>query len=246
MGPRVTVGDIRGVASCFGAGTACTDGLPVKAVGMLSDGLLGALAGIMRLIEGAGTAPDGFGHLLVALIPKGDGSNRPIVLFRSIMRVMNKVLARRVKRWEAERLGEAPFGNSGHRQTTDHTYRFALRQAVSIVMGTDMHGAVLQLDLAKCFEMVGRKIFWQAAVDLGYPMSVARLSLGLYGEERRIIGAFGAASKPMRAARGIAAGSAYATSELKAVLYGMAMMLQADNQVKRALTIFVDDVACGF
>ena len=76
-------------------------------------------------------------------------------------------------------------------------------------------------------------------------MEIARLSLGAYGWDRRIIGSYQLAGSTSKASRGIAAGSPFATAELKVYLLSVVKDVQLSctipNQIP--MSIFVDDFA---
>ncbi len=67
---------------------------------ILSDQLVGSLAGIMHAIDYSEKFPKNLGDILVKLIAKKDGTTRPNVLFRAIARIMGKATKNEVAKWE--------------------------------------------------------------------------------------------------------------------------------------------------
>ena len=78
------------------------------------------------------------------------------------------------------------------------------------------------IDLSKCFENIDRELLWTACFSTGYPLFIARLSIAAYAGDRVIASTFDMVGRKVKAAAGIAAGSPFATSELKALLAGVA------------------------
>ena len=86
IGGSHTIQAIRKVSSSFPSATSCTDGLHVNAIQLLSDPLLAILAKLYRLAEAYGGYPSELAQMLIKMIPKTDGTCKPIVLFRSVYR----------------------------------------------------------------------------------------------------------------------------------------------------------------
>ena len=118
-----------------------------------------------------------------------------------------------------------------------------MRQAIGLISGASPFTAVVMIDLSKCFEHIDRGILWAACISTGYPQYIARLSIEAYAGERVISSMFDIVGKKVKAAAGIAAGSPFATSELKAVLAGVARGIQQTHTLPRFINIFVDDFA---
>ncbi len=76
-------------------------------------------------------------------------------------------------------------------------------------------------------------------------MYIARISLGAYGWDRRIIGSYQLAGSTSKASRGIAAGSPFATAELKVYLLSVVKDVQLSCTIPNRIpmSIFVDDFA---
>jgi hypothetical protein len=104
----------------------------------------------------------------------------------------------------------------------------------------------MSIDLGKFFEQV-RRLLPKTGAQHSYPLVALRLSLATYSFQRRILGPYDIAGQVGRASRGIAAGSAHATSELK--LYLMPVILATQHRALAAtnlvtsLSVFVDDIS---
>ena len=90
---NITAEGLRHAARSFSPTIACTDGLPPKTVVMLSEGLMQCLAEIGNVWVETTTWPANEQVVHIALIPKPAGGERPIGLFRSIIRVVCKAVA---------------------------------------------------------------------------------------------------------------------------------------------------------
>ena len=88
-----------------------------------------------------------------------------------------------------------------------------------VIAGTSSHSAEFLVDLHKAFELVDRGLLLKAAMDAGYPCDVLAWGLSMYGWRTRLVfrKCVTAEMFPMR---GIAAGSAFATTELWLLLAG--------------------------
>ena len=94
---RIGAEQLREAASSFSMGTSCPDGLPCRAVALLSTALLEELADFAQLWPATGCWPASEAVVHTVLIPKDSGGERPVGLFRSIMRVLAKCKARQAE-----------------------------------------------------------------------------------------------------------------------------------------------------
>ena len=98
--PRHSTEEIKKAASSFGKGTSNYEGLPPKYIAIMSDQLVESLATLLHAVEYAGKYPKEIEEIFVKLIPNKDGTTRPIVLFRSLARLMWKAMKPAVAKWE--------------------------------------------------------------------------------------------------------------------------------------------------
>ena len=101
--------------------------------------------------------------------------------------------------------------------------------------------AEVQLDLHKAFELVNRGKLIEAAAAAGYPCDVLAWGLSMYGWARRIVFR-GCVTCTMWPLRGIAAGSAFATTELWVLLCGAIGRL-CRRFPRVVFSVHVDDIA---
>ncbi len=116
-----------------------------------------------------------------------------------------------------------------------------IRQAIELTTGTATVAADLLIDLRKCFEYLSRDLLWNACIDSGYPMHMARISMQSYAWPRFILGPYDYCGATVVGPRGIAAGSAFATTELKVYLFKLAKAIQLASGPTTCISIFVDD-----
>ena len=237
VGPPASPDELRAAARTFSARTAAPDGCSPRHFALLGDEGAAAMAALFRLGEIFGVHAVALEQLCIRLIPKRNGGFRPICLFRSVARLHFRLLADRVRVWERAGPASGPaFNNSPGRRILDATWRECVRHAVS---GSGAAVEVL-LDLAKAFDQVDRDLLWGAGLAYGYPMAVLRVALAAYSWPRRLVSDFGVSSPELRAARGVAAGSPFATFELKLLLLGAVLPLLAARP-GIALSVHVDD-----
>ena len=106
--------------------------------------------------------------------------------------------------------------------------------------GPSYHGLELLRDLAKAYEAVRRYMLWGVAERHGYPCWLPRLSLNAYGWDRRLEMLAGMVGPSIEVPRGICAGSAHATYELK--MYLLDYLCEASNRfVWLKISIRIDD-----
>ncbi len=208
LDPHITVEGLRMSAKSFSPTTACTDGLPPKAVGLLSDDLLGLLATMANVWVGRAVWPTCEGQVHIVLLPKPTGGERPIGLFRSIVRVVCKAVAWDGLQWFGEQ--DIPqLNTSKGRRVGDAIWRAQMRAYI------DPHkqAGEIMIDLMKAFEYVSRRRLAERGARGDYPMHVLAASLATYGFPRRLVYK-GYATQVLHPRRGITAGSPFATGDL--------------------------------
>ena len=150
----------------------------------MSDQLVGPLATLLHAVEFAGKYPKEIEEIFVKLIPKKDGTTRPIVLFRSLTRLMGKARKPGVAKWGQDFASGAIFNNSGGRRIADGIWRLAWRNYLEL--GEHKHAAEIMWDLKKAFETLDRDTLWEMGERYSYPMDALRLSLGTYAMTGRL------------------------------------------------------------
>ena len=115
----------------------------------------------------------------------------------------------------------------------------AVFAAEAAAAGGDDHAAAL-LDLTKCFERLPHHAIVREAQRLGYNAALLRLALKAY-RLQRVIGVDGHYSDYLTASRGITAGSGFATTELRLLLYTMVATVCKYWPAARIM-VYVDDI----
>ena len=146
---NLTAEGVRFAGKAFSLSTACTDGLPPKTVALLSEELLECLAGMGNLWIEQATWPTDERTVHIALIPKPAGGERPIGLFRSIIRVVCRAAAWDGLKWiEAQDIPQ--LNTSKGRRIGDAIWRAQMRSQI----GPSRHAG------DRAFEYVSREAGW--------------------------------------------------------------------------------------
>ncbi len=232
---------IRQVARSFPWHTSNYEGMSPRHVAELPEQGLRLLVMLFNLCEVFGDYPKVLSNLFVKLIPKPTGGFRPICLFRSLYRIHMKARGDLVRKWEASIGTQVQgFNNEPGRRITDAMYRNGMRGDLLGAKGPSYHGLELLRDLAKAYEAVRRPMLWEPATKHEYPSWLLRLSLNAYGWDRRLEMQAGMVGPSIRVTKGICAGSAHATYELK--LYLLDYLVEAAGRFQwLKVSIHVDD-----
>ena len=233
----LTVDDLLRAAATFPVTTGLgVDNFSPRAVLRLPRPLLQQLADLLNKGEQLGQWDEALELVIIVLLPKGDGSHRPIGLFPGIIRIWMRARSGKAREWETETAGPEYFGCKG-RGAQRAAWMAAFEAELATARGLD-HAASL-IDLVKAFEMIPHCHLVQAARQHGFSLKVLRLSLAAY-RITRVIGVDSVFSQPVQATRGITAGSGMATSELRLILTDMIYLLRTTFPV--ALKLYVDDL----
>ena len=104
--------------------------------------------------------------------------------------------------------------------------------------------ASIMWDLHKCYEMIRHDILARAALKHLFPLAILRITLESYRKPRTII-MHSITSRPLLPSRGIIAGSAMATAELRLVLLDVASYHVTKNPDVN-LSIYLDDITLDY
>ena len=162
---------------------------------------------------------------LIKLLANKDGTPRPVMLFRTVYRAHAKVRKPIVTKLELERAAGRGFNNSPGENIIDEVYRTSLRNVLAMVRAehegwSEEAGHTLEIlwDLRKAFEQVDRQRLWEKGESIAYPPVLLRLSLRTHTHGGGVTRQKKISSGWIKAAQGVAAGSAFATQELKLCL----------------------------
>jgi hypothetical protein len=220
---------ISEAARSFPVSTSCIDGIPIKLIAALSHELITAMAAPLKIPIIAGGMPTDRQQMTARLIDQKKGSYRPIILCRTVYRLLGRIASQVTRAWERVAVCNMPFDNNVGRLPLDATNRAWLRQATGTIQGK--HAVDLLIDLRKCFEHIdgtycgrlstGWGIRWTLQ---GFPSTPVLPTGELWAPTT---GSHNIAGTVFMASRGIAGGSPFATTELKVYLV---VVLQAIKQ----------------
>eukprot|EP00973_Karenia_brevis_P065411 9087535-Karenia_brevis.AAC.1 len=144
---------VREVALGYKTKTALgTDWVHPRHYGMLSDDTLWAMLVLCRVMLMLGFIPAALAYLLIALIPKASGGERPIGIFPSFLRIMSKVIRMTYcKKWLAKNDRSYLFGRKG-RSALTCVWQKALLAEHATYRGVCAASAML--DIVKAFDGV--------------------------------------------------------------------------------------------
>ena len=237
--PPLTAQKIRDAAKSFPPDTGVgVDNIAPRALTRLSDEALQSLADILNALERHGTWTAAMGPILVVLLPKTDGGHRPIGLLPTSIRVWMRARAEHATEWEARNDDGSIYGGKG-KGAQRAAWIEAFRAETAAADGLDQAQALL--DLTKAFEAVPHVKLLQAAVDLEYPLALLKMSLEAY-RLQRTVGICGKYSRLIHATRGITAGSAFATTELRVLLTRLVRRTLESWHCTLRITLYVDDL----
>jgi hypothetical protein len=240
--PPPTAADVKWASTRFRWQTASIDGICARHLGYLPDEGVTSLGLFMGVMEVFGCGAPHEQNCLVRMLGKPKGGYRPIFLFRTLHRVLNKLRGGAVRQWEIKTL--APLGvynNEAHRRILDGVWRGVLRRLAAKGAETQAHWVSLCRDLTKAFDTVPRKAVWDTAKRYGYPMYLLRSSFRSYSYTRRLLFDYQVVGPPRVVGHGICPGSMTATRELKlALLPGLLGLINTGIPV--SLSAHVDDI----
>ena len=165
--------------------------------------------------------------VLIALLPKPDGGFRPIDLLPIPPRIGMRARRKAARRWEELNSREWLCTGKG-KGVNVAAWKQAFFAELAATMKHSVEYIQTLLDLVKAFDKVPPWLLIREAIALGYPLRILRLSIATY-QLKRVIRIGSVVSKVVTAVTGIAAGSGFATTEMRLVLIRV---------IDRALTLF--------
>ena len=235
---KLTGKELRNAAKTFKICTMRPDGIHPKHIAYLSDPAVEALADLLNLVEVTGEFPDEMCDVIVALFDKPEGGTRPIGWCRAIVRVWASARKHLWQEWERSSGEKNIFGAGEGRTVTDIVWRQSARVGIT-GMCSKIAGAVLE-DLKKCYEYVRHLKLIKEGIRLQYPLHMSRLAVKSY-EWKRHVAHSGLLHHGVFPTRGIIAGFASATTDLKVYMYtALTGLIYRHPEVD--LDVYIDDV----
>ena len=239
--PRMLEDAILDAAMTFPIGTGLGwDGLHPRCLTRVSRSTIRWVSCVMQEAERKGGWHMQVGAVVIVLIPKGDGTYRPIGLLPWMPRLWMRSRRIYATNWEKANSREWIYAGVGKGADIAAWNQAARAELASVGKWKTGYAQAL-LDLVKAFERVPYWLLVQEAVGMGYPVWLLRLSIATYKLPRTLrVGKV--CSALIVAFRGITAGSGLATTEMRLVMV---------RKVERALsahpsvepTLFVDDLS---
>ncbi len=241
---RPTPAEIRAASRTFSTETSVAyDGFAMRHYEWLSDIALEVLADIIEMVERTGRLPRQPSTLAMPMLSKPRGGHRAIATYVSLYRLWTRLRRDVVRQWE-ETVDRHYFAAGSARSPQDSVWRQAARAEAAVA--EHRATATLLWDLAAFFETVKRVPLWFRAKRLGFPTTVAAVSLNAYNAVR-LLSLAGALSRPVEAANGIPAGCGFAMSLTKAYCveaFDRVVNIFAEmSPSPPALCAYVDDLA---
>ena len=237
--PDIPVSDIRRASADFRRQTDNRDGFHPRHFCLLPDLALQSMSGILLACELTGIFPPQLESLVVALVPKPGGGDRPIGLFRATFRLWQRCRRRLYKDWQRSQASDRFFAGSKQRSALDVSWRRAFR-AESESSGGGLAVSALW-DLRKCYDHVQHHLLAAFAIRVGFPCALLRLTLRAY-RWPRILLKDGVVSRTVWPRQSIVAGVTAATYELRALLVLHLREHVATHPLVR-LNMFIDDAS---
>ena len=168
MLPPMSLERFKSALFSFAAGTGLGwDGVHPRALLRLSDPMLRRWMAVMLKCEREGLWPQHVGVVVIVLLPKGDGTFRPIGLLPHLPRVWMRARRDEAKQWENSCDRKFLYAGTG-RGSTVAAWKQAARAEVAAASG-EKYAQVL-LDLVKAFERIPYRVLLREALRLNYPL----------------------------------------------------------------------------
>ena len=212
------------------------DKMHPKAIARCSDAAISCLIHLLALAERRGKWPSIVGIILIVLLPKSDGGRRPIGLFPTLIRVWMRIRLTVAQQWVEDHERQSLYAGPGKGAEVAAWRQGALAEAARAM---SMEYATSLLDLVKAFDSIPYDWLVRQAERFGYNLWMLRLSISAY-RLGRVLVIDGCCSRTVVGARGLTAGSALATIELRVLLIQWADRAAAVTLHAR-ITIYVDD-----
>ena len=234
----MTVGGIIDAANSFKRGTCALRGIHPRHFALLDPSAISSLISILHLSEALGCLPPQLSAVIIALLPKPTGGERPVGWYQSLYRVWIKARSGMVKEWERSHTHDYGFAAQKGKSPVDIVWRHSC--LAEIAKNQDSFFLAVLWDLWKCYDSINHYKLIQAAHKHGYPVAILRIALLSYRAPRRML-YNGVVSREIWPTASIVAGNATATAELRLLLLDVAIAMDYHHK-NVTLNIFIDDI----
>ena len=237
--PMPTVGQFRDLLRTYSWGTGVgADHWRPRTLALLSDSLVRRLIAIMELMFLGALIPSQMALLLVVLIPKASGGERPIGIFPTVLRLLDRWF-----RWSygAQWLRGQPadpfYGQRG-RTVEDAIWRQGLLTEWATASGKV--ALTMLFDIAKAYEHIRHDKLWSAAGRLRFSPTMLCWMLKTFRMVRRLQ-VDGGLSAAVVALQSVVPGSSFADLAMRMMVAGL---IQAARRrwPRVSFAVVVDDI----
>jgi hypothetical protein len=216
------------------------DHWPPRMIGLIDDWLLQVLCHLIRLLVITARTPRHFHQLLVHLIPKTDGGDRPIGVYPTIIRIISRWFRRAYGAvWQAKQPAIAHWGIRD--RSIDHGV-WRLAAFMEWCRATGRSSASFFLDIAKAFENIEHDTLVKLARQASFSEALLRWVIHLYRFPRSVV-FLGSLAEPVRATKTVVPGDSFADLMMRIMITPMIKVLR--RLCPSCLpAIVVDDIQC--
>ena len=233
------VEDVRQCAATFKGDTALgVDSLSPRHIGLLSDMAIQALIRLWMTVVDSGCIPKQLAALIVVMLPKPVGGERPIALFPGALRLLTRWLRHTYgAKWQHEHPNCAWYGEAG-RAVDQGVWTQAMHAEYAVAQGQEAAGILI--DLRKAYENLHFDHLLTQAREFGFDLRVFRLLIALYSMTR-LVQWEGCVAEGCNPTKAVAAGCSFADLMMRLALMGIIGRVQ-DVWSSIRLVVVVDDI----
>ena len=236
---RPTADEFRGLAHTYRWNTAVgADHWQPRVLALLPDLLIDNLVALMWCMVLAGCVPRQIALLLIVLIQKAEVGQRPIGIFPTILRMLDRWMRWNYgKQWLRTQPAQGFYGCRG-RTVEDAVWRQGLLTEWASEVGKS--AVTFLLDLVKAFEHVRHPLLWEAARRHGFSLTALAWLICTFRLERRVCFTGGLAA-PVCATRSVVPGSSFADILMRLAVVDV-VLAAARRWPRMTVAVVVDDI----
>jgi len=193
------VHEIRKCSRSFRIGTSHgSDVLHPRHFDLLSDSLIQAFIKLWTNILDLGALPDEIATILIKLIPKSSGADRPIGLFTSFVRIYMRWFRRSTgAQWMSMHV---PSNWYGVKDKSVNQAAWARLVAARFARETGQTAIAALFDVTKCYDNIRLNVAVPVMIRMGFPCKMLRIITRLYQAKRFVIvdGSVAATARPTK------------------------------------------------